>query len=176
MQGSEIDFRMLQYYLPSPALMTTLPLLTDDMTIFFGPAVSRLRSAKSCPLYCSGRLMTPAAGSRGAGPQRPSMYQRRRPACPKVHQHKGAVVGPAHCADHGLAQGAARVSPKKPSRSRPVVIPARAGPSMVTVLVEAVNTVEYRLLCFLRYFSLAQGCLGRRARASARQWGMNQVS
>ena len=57
---------------------------------------------------------------------------------PKVQRHDGAVVGPARSAArgpacssaaHGPARGAARVSPKKPSRSRPVVRPGC--PSMV---------------------------------------------
>ena len=51
---------------------------------------------------------------------------------PKVQRHDGAVVGPARSAARGPACssathvpacGAARVSPKKPSRSRPVVRP-----------------------------------------------------
>ena len=51
-------------------------------------------------------------------------------AGPKVPRHDGAVVGPASRAAHGPARGAARVSPKKPSRSRPEV--RRPGcPSMV---------------------------------------------
>jgi hypothetical protein len=33
----------------------------------FGPDVCRLGSAESCPQSCSGRLMTPAAGSRARG-------------------------------------------------------------------------------------------------------------
>ena len=53
-------------------------------------------------------------------------------AGPKVQRHDGAVVGPARSAAHGPACssavhgptcGAARVSPKKPSRSRPVERP-----------------------------------------------------
>jgi hypothetical protein len=58
---------------------------------------------------------------------------------PKVQRHDGAGVGPARSAARGPAcsraaqgpaRGAARVSPKKPSRSRPVVRPG-CGPSIV---------------------------------------------
>ena len=44
----------------------------------FGLAVCRLRSAESGPLPCSGRLMTPAAGWRGASMSIHHMYQHRR--------------------------------------------------------------------------------------------------
>jgi hypothetical protein len=43
----------------------------------FGPAVCRLRSAESGPQPCSGRLITPAAGWRGAS-MSIHMYQHRR--------------------------------------------------------------------------------------------------
>jgi hypothetical protein len=72
--------------------------------------------------------MTPAAGWRGAS-MSIHMYRRLRP---KVQGHDSAVVGPARSAArgpacssavHGPTYGAARVSPKKPSRSRPVERP-----------------------------------------------------
>jgi hypothetical protein len=98
----------------------------------FGPDVCRLGSAESCPQSCSGRLMTPAAGSRARGlnvrpyvsasaarwPVGPAALWRSSRPCSLRCAH-----GPAcSSAAHGPVCGAARVSPKKPSRSRPVLV------------------------------------------------------
>ncbi len=94
-------------------------------------------------------------------------------AGPKVQRHDGAVVGPARSAArgpacsstaHGPARDAARVSPKKPSRSRPVVRPGC--PSMV--LGETVKDVsshhgpgrEASLITHRHHWSTIATCYG----------------
>jgi hypothetical protein len=108
----------------------------------FGPAACRLRSAELARGPCTVRSPVVQRSAHDSGcrlqgtePRCPStwcIYQRRRPAGPKVQRHDGAAAGPARSAArgpacsstaHGPARSPARASPKKPSRSRPVVRP-----------------------------------------------------
>jgi hypothetical protein len=96
--------------------------------------VAWLRSAESGPQTCSGRFMTQAAdwpplscpsiciSTCGHWPEGPAAYS--SVVGPARSAPPSAARGPACSgAARGPARGAARVSPKKPSRSRPVVRP-----------------------------------------------------